>query len=944
MTKNDGVSNSTKNGTGHILRDLLSCTVLLNRTNFIPPHHDHNLPQKIEENNSSPESGSCSICSESINLSPLAVQEMEILAKFILSQEQISLILQTEDHSPIFCCKICSSAILSLANLTTQIENITISLRAVISSRNGLFNKLRKESEISELSHEIVANRDSYCSGSIDEEEFSVKVEPIYDDNDDDNRDEITSDPLYEPDMSESDDASSDAANSDVEAESKYTCEICQPKAKFSRYSNYLRHMTNKKIHPDICDDFAISKKTKRLVVPLNQFPCPKCDQSFTSHGAFHRHKSIAHDKVHSQRKCTLCPKVFPHLNLLQRHTRKCHTVPVPSQRGRHSCVMCLKTFSSSGNRNRHVELVHFHDKTSCPYGCETKFGSETEWVTHLEGCDSSKMIMSQPRALSPFVRLNRDPELDKMVQNIAQCFACRQTSGLISDPGRKYEEEIALFKQVFLQQFPSDGGNKFRTNSHLCSTCVPSVISVYGMYQQIIAIQKQIDRNLQIVRDNLQDVNKEKSNNDNKKGEESIDWSLLQMAEDSDDDDDAQDPISDPMMDIELGVAVRLPSSSSDEEENNSTQRRLSSRAAKTKSLQFLADTEIKTEPDDSDYDNYEMDFNPDALPSEDSDCDDNATEKKTEDAKSCEVNVPKISVKRKSPKNKTPTKTMKTNVKRNSISKKKRTALNLPARLEKNKLKPPKNSEGIYPCAKCGKTFRTWRLVLAHEITVCKIVWEKDTLVKLNFTVHECDQCDAKFVFRTHLTRHKNIHLNVKPFTCEKCGSSFTQKQSLTFHQRAYCGGVDEVSPEEREKLLQKVRQNQDRHKKKLKFPCTLCPKKFTTQAKLDAHAQTPHKASSCPICGEEVTKAMLFSHKAQAHPDQVGAHLKCPTCDKCFYSKGGLRRHKRVVHNIPGVGKGKGVRKDSRLRREENVVENRTENGDSTVEENLNDVENA
>lgn len=127
---------------------------------------------------------------------------------------------------------------------------------------------------------------------------------------------------------------------------------------------------------------------------------------------------------------------------------------------------------------------------------------------------------MSQPRALSPFVRLNRDPELDKMVQNIAQCFACRQTSGLISDPGRKYEEEIALFKQVFLQQFPSDGGNKFRTNSHLCSTCVPSVISVYGMYQQIIAIQKQIDRNLQIVRDNLQDVNKEKSNNDNKKGE----------------------------------------------------------------------------------------------------------------------------------------------------------------------------------------------------------------------------------------------------------------------------------------------------------------------------------------------------------------------------------------------------------------------------------------
>lgn len=144
MTKNDGVSNSTKNGTGHILRDLLSCTVLLNRTNFIPPHHDHNLPQKIEENNSSPESGSCSICSESINLSPLAVQEMEILAKFVLNQEQISLIFQTDHHPAIFCCKICSSAILSLAKLSKTIENVTISLRAVISGGNGVLNKLGK--------------------------------------------------------------------------------------------------------------------------------------------------------------------------------------------------------------------------------------------------------------------------------------------------------------------------------------------------------------------------------------------------------------------------------------------------------------------------------------------------------------------------------------------------------------------------------------------------------------------------------------------------------------------------------------------------------------------------------------------------------------------------------------------------------------------------------
>ncbi|XP_035700793.1 uncharacterized protein LOC118433207 [Folsomia candida] len=175
MSKNDGFS---KNGTRHILQDLLSSTVRLQRTDFIPvsqTRHEHNaIPVKIEGDNSSPELRStCSICSESTNLSPLALQEMEILAKFVLSQEQISLILKTEDHPPIFCCKICSSVILSLAKLTTKIENITISLRAVISSRNGLFNKLRNQSKISEVCHQIAAKSECHKVSNDDDQQLT---------------------------------------------------------------------------------------------------------------------------------------------------------------------------------------------------------------------------------------------------------------------------------------------------------------------------------------------------------------------------------------------------------------------------------------------------------------------------------------------------------------------------------------------------------------------------------------------------------------------------------------------------------------------------------------------------------------------------------------------------------------------------------------------------
>ncbi|XP_021958702.1 zinc finger protein 572 isoform X1 [Folsomia candida] len=497
MSKDNGLS---KNGTRHILQDLLCSTVRLQRTNFLPPtQYDHRFSVKIEGDISSPELRSCSICSESINLRPLALQEMEVLAKFVLSQEQISLILQTDDHPPILCCKICSSVILSLAKLSTQIENITISLRAVISSRNGLFHKLRNESKISATDNNSPAEQipqndddDQQLTGWIEvEEEFSVKVEPITD-NIDDKTGDPTPDPLYEPDTSESEDGDSDSdpviANSDVKPESKFACKICLPNVTFSRGDHYrryvenknihpdisdssfarvqarlaskkfacdecdkrftylenlLRHMRNKNIHPDIsdaeiaavakknftnCEPFAkpelkfeckicqpnvtflryhnykghmtdkkihppaAIKRAKRL--KKKPYPCPKSTKRFTSCYNLNRHKQTFHDLAPFQRKCTLCPEVFNRFFLFERHMRKCHDVPVEassSKEERHSCAICPNIFSSSSNKTRHVELAHFPDKTSCPYGCETKIVSEAAWVKHLEGCDSPK-------------------------------------------------------------------------------------------------------------------------------------------------------------------------------------------------------------------------------------------------------------------------------------------------------------------------------------------------------------------------------------------------------------------------------------------------------------------------------------------------------------------------------------------------------------------------
>ncbi|OXA49908.1 uncharacterized protein LOC110854583 [Folsomia candida] len=334
MPKYDSFS---KNGR-HILQDLLFSRVRLHRSNFNPSaQYDQKFPVKIEGDNSSPELRlCCSICSESINLRPLALQEMEILAKFVLSQEQISLILRTEDHPPIFCCKICSSVILSLAELSTQIENITISLRAVISSRNGLFHKLKNSESKIEIAaksecHKVSNHDDQQLTKCLEEEEkFSIKPHPTYDhDNDglfdnlrigcklsetdggchadtdddqqltgfieveeefcvkvepvvDDKTDDITPDAPNEPETSTTSDSDDDDSDELDTTTDKERCKPC--KINFNHKRKWLRE------HFKLVHDKIVVDIDRKLF-------CLRCKKGYTSINGFNKHYKTCRGK-----------------------------------------------------------------------------------------------------------------------------------------------------------------------------------------------------------------------------------------------------------------------------------------------------------------------------------------------------------------------------------------------------------------------------------------------------------------------------------------------------------------------------------------------------------------------------------------------------------------------------------------------------------------------
>ncbi|OXA41947.1 hypothetical protein Fcan01_23286 [Folsomia candida] len=91
-------------------------------------------------------------------------------------------------------------------------------------------------------------------------------------------------------------------------------------------------------------------------------------------------------------------------------------------------------------------------------------------------------------------------------------CFACGRSSGSISRP--TYAKEIELFKKFVLDLGPSykrkhELGDtvvaEFGASSHLCATCLSSVVAVWRMQEKIVSIQKEINCIVRKVRNHLE-------------------------------------------------------------------------------------------------------------------------------------------------------------------------------------------------------------------------------------------------------------------------------------------------------------------------------------------------------------------------------------------------------------------------------------------------------
>ncbi|XP_049887792.1 zinc finger protein ZFP2-like [Pectinophora gossypiella] len=165
---------------------------------------------------------------------------------------------------------------------------------------------------------------------------------------------------------------------------------------------------------------------------------------------------------------------------------------------------------------------------------------------------------------------------------------------------------------------------------------------------------------------------------------------------------------------------------------------------------------------------------------------------------------------------------------------------------------------------------------------------------------TVHQCDQCDAKYTSFKRLEIHKEKHLEGKPpFICEVCGAHYKHKRACDIHVALH-KGISDWKCEECNKLFPSkgaLQRHNNIHTGKLNYQCDLCGKSFihTSSFKMHKLSHSGEKPHACDVCGLALmTRSHLKRHK-RIHSGEK--RHECGVCGKRFSERYNLVAHSKA-----------------------------------------------
>jgi len=162
----------------------------------------------------------------------------------------------------------------------------------------------------------------------------------------------------------------------------------------------------------------------------------------------------------------------------------------------------------------------------------------------------------------------------------------------------------------------------------------------------------------------------------------------------------------------------------------------------------------------------------------------------------------------------------------------------------------------------------------VLGRPLTEEEIAQKYVIITKSSFIFEKpivCILCGASRNNNEEMDTHLRKHYDVKPFQCHLCASGFVTQHNLDRHVET-------------------------RHE--MRFVCTYCKKKFSSERTLQTHIGTFHtgdKPFKCTFCPKSFGNRSTYKEHRRRHIAEK--KLKCPFCDKKFHYKHHLVEHERI-----------------------------------------------
>lgn len=158
----------------------------------------------------------------------------------------------------------------------------------------------------------------------------------------------------------------------------------------------------------------------------------------------------------------------------------------------------------------------------------------------------------------------------------------------------------------------------------------------------------------------------------------------------------------------------------------------------------------------------------------------------------------------------------------------------------------------------------------------------------------LHQCSQCNQKFVGLSQLTRHEAIHHS------EKHSKKYQEGMELHF-KCDICWWTFNTHDERKS--------HRSHHKTEEKLKCSFCRKYLCTPGRLKRHIRLKHNMKhntpqpnsfKCRVCPETFpTQVEVDNHERRSEhvPEQI-----CRFCGKYYSSVGGRREHEKVHRTKP------------------------------------------